>query len=80
VNAFVKDNLATVVRQLKKAGPYLLVELLLPGGTLFALLLFVYRNPPPGINALEVPVTPPAVVQAVASMPRADMPHHVIAI
>lgn len=31
---------------LQKAGPYLLLELLLPGGTLFALLLFFYRRRP----------------------------------
>lgn len=29
---------------LQKAGPYLLLEILLPGGTLFAILLFVYRR------------------------------------
>jgi hypothetical protein len=28
----------------EKAGPYLLLELLLPGGTLVALLLYVYRR------------------------------------
>ena len=27
-----------------KLGPYLMLEILLPGGTLFALLLFVYRR------------------------------------
>jgi hypothetical protein len=27
-----------------KAGPYLLLEILLPGGTLFALLLFLYQR------------------------------------
>jgi hypothetical protein len=31
----------------QKAGPYLLLELLLPGGTLFALLLYVYRRSRP---------------------------------
>jgi hypothetical protein len=31
-------------RLLQKSGPYLLLELLLPGGTLFALLLFLYRR------------------------------------
>ena len=31
----------------EKAGPYLLLELLLPGGTLFALLLYVYRRQKP---------------------------------
>ena len=29
---------------LQKAGPYLLLEILLPGGTLFALLLYLYRR------------------------------------
>ena len=29
---------------LQKAGPYLLLEILLPGGTLFALLLFLYKR------------------------------------
>ncbi len=29
---------------LQKAGPYLLLEILMPGGTLFALLLFLYRR------------------------------------
>ena len=28
----------------RKLGPYLLLEIVLPGGTLFALLLFLYRN------------------------------------
>ena len=28
----------------QKAGPYLLLEILLPGGTLFALLLFAYQR------------------------------------
>src|SRR5262245_23918662 len=40
-------NLASMKRILygaQRAGPYLLVELLLPGGTLVALLLFVFRN------------------------------------
>ena len=29
---------------LQRAGPYLLIEILLPGGSLFALLLFLYRK------------------------------------
>jgi len=29
---------------LQKAGPYFLLELLMPGGTLLALLLYVYQN------------------------------------
>src|SRR5437764_13880328 len=35
----------------QKAGPYLLLELLLPGGTLFALLLYVYRKQSSGTIA-----------------------------
>src|SRR5215218_3626862 len=37
---------------LQKAGPYLLLEILLPGGTLFALLLFLYRRQK---NGAELP-------------------------
>jgi hypothetical protein len=28
----------------QKLGPYVLLEMLLPGGTIFALLLFLYRR------------------------------------
>ena len=34
----------------QKAGPYIVLEMLLPGGTLFALLLFLYRRRPCGIG------------------------------
>ena len=34
----------------QKAGPYLVLEMLLPGGTLFALLLFLYRRRRPDIG------------------------------
>ena len=35
----------TDVRQLlRKAGPYLALEMVLPGGTLLALLLYLYRS------------------------------------
>jgi hypothetical protein len=33
----------------QKAGPYLVLEMLLPGGTLLALLLFLYRRRKPDI-------------------------------
>jgi hypothetical protein len=36
----------TVRRLGRRLGPYVLVEMLLPGGTLFALLLFLYRRRP----------------------------------
>ena len=34
-----------------RAAPYVLLEILLPGGTLFALLLFVYRRSHSGTGA-----------------------------
>ena len=34
----------------QKAGPYLMLEMLLPGGTLLALLLFLYRRREPDIG------------------------------
>ena len=37
--------LQTIVQTSRKLGPYVLLEIFLPGGTLFALLLFAYRNP-----------------------------------
>jgi hypothetical protein len=33
-----------IPRSLRMAGPYLLIELLLPGGTMVALLLYAYRS------------------------------------
>ena len=41
-----------ILRRLgQKAGPYLLLEMLLPGGTLLALLLFLYRRRKPDVGA-----------------------------
>ena len=43
-------------------GPYLLIELLLPGGTLFAVLLYVYRSG--ALAALQpMPVVVPQVAE-----------------
>ena len=39
------ENPMRVLRAwLRTLGPYVLLEMLLPGGTLFALLLFLYRR------------------------------------
>ena len=38
------DRLHELGRLAQKAGPYLLLELVLPGGTLFALLLYLHQN------------------------------------
>jgi hypothetical protein len=35
---------AAIFQGLRNGGPYLLIELLLPGGTLMVLLLYLYRN------------------------------------
>jgi hypothetical protein len=44
-------NWLVVLRRLgQKAGPYLVLEMLLPGGTLFAVLLFIYRRNKSGIG------------------------------
>ena len=37
--------LEAVMQTSRKVGPYVMLELLLPGGTLFALGLFLYRHP-----------------------------------
>jgi hypothetical protein len=40
-----------IVRKVgQKTGPYLMLEILLPGGTLLALLLFLYRRRRPDIG------------------------------
>jgi hypothetical protein len=44
------DGLRRLRRIGQKAGPYIVLEMLLPGGTLFALLLFLYRRRPFGIG------------------------------
>ncbi len=36
--------LKTAGAAVQKAGPYMLIEIILPGGTLIALLLFLYRR------------------------------------
>jgi hypothetical protein len=41
---FVWIVLDLLRRAWQRAGPYLVVELVLPGGTLIALLLFCYRR------------------------------------
>ena len=40
----VINGLNTLRTIVQKAGPYLMLEMVLPGGTLFALLLYLYRQ------------------------------------
>ena len=63
MNALVRQNMKTLSQQLHRAGPYLLLELLLPGGTLFALLLFLYRNRSLGTRSHRAARTPAVVAQ-----------------
>ena len=40
----IRNRLADFGRMVQRAGPYLLLEIVLPGGTLFALMLYLYRT------------------------------------
>ena len=62
----------TVIRSLeklrglaRKLGPYLMLEILLPGGTLFALVLFLYRRRTP-FAGRDAARSAPAVARAFA--------------
>jgi hypothetical protein len=48
------------VKYLRSLSPYLAVELLLPGGTLIALLLWLFRRKFPGHGQVEQGVAAPA--------------------
>ena len=67
MNAAPRDHrdTRTLSQQLRSAWPYLLLELLLPGGTLFALLLFVYRNRPLAGLRLQALQAPAIVAQVI---------------
>jgi hypothetical protein len=44
VGTGIRDMVANFGRLAQKAGPYVLLEIVLPGGTLFALLLYLHRT------------------------------------
>jgi len=48
----IVNSLLFLRRWAQALGPYLLLELLLPGGTLLALTLFLYRNGKLGAGAV----------------------------
>jgi hypothetical protein len=52
----------------RKLGPYLLLDILMPGGTFLALLLFLYRRNrlPAGTNAPRTASTLPCVLGRIA--------------
>ena len=62
----VIDQLETLRRLGQKLGPYLMLEILLPGGSVFALLLFLYQRRKLGIGR-EPPRPVLAVMRALAS-------------
>ncbi|MEO8755965.1 MAG: hypothetical protein ABI624_25160 [Casimicrobiaceae bacterium] len=44
MGATISRMLGECTRLAKQAGPYVLLEIVLPGGTLFALLLYLHRS------------------------------------
>lgn len=44
MKASIVQGMQSAQRLVRAAGPYLLIELVLPGGTLIALALYLYRN------------------------------------
>jgi hypothetical protein len=47
------DNLNSLLRVLAQAGPYLAIELVLPGGSVIALLTWLYRRKRKAASALR---------------------------
>jgi hypothetical protein len=58
-----------IVNRLRSLGPYILIELLLPGGTLFSLLLFLYRRGGAGLDTAssDGAVRPVLVIARIAA-------------
>jgi len=74
MEAFV-NGLKTLCRVAQNAGPYVLLEILMPGGTLCALLLYLWqrRNPQAAMRARQA-VDNLVRTVASATMPRLWMP------
>ena len=49
------ENAAAVIVKLKDLAPYALIELVLPGGSVMALLLWLYRRRKNGTNVGRLP-------------------------
>lgn len=63
----MRSLLGMLRRFAQKLGPYFMLEILLPGGTLLALLLFLYRRRRVNSGS-DAPRTAPAVTRALVSM------------
>jgi hypothetical protein len=67
---FVIDLFELLRRFGAKVGPYVLVELLLPGGTLFALLLFLHQRLKANAGTFSTRLaSPPALVSTLYEAP-----------
>ncbi len=67
---FVIDFFELLRRFGAKLGPYILVELVLPGGTLFALLLFLHQRLKANAGTFATrPASPPALVSTIYEAP-----------
>ncbi len=72
----VVSRLAMLRRLVQEFGPYLMLEILLPGGTLLALLLFLYRRRGPELGsivlriALAIQIALAGLLQQATSVPR----------
>ena len=70
------NRLAMLRRLAQELGPYLMLEILLPGGTLLALLLFLYRRKGPELGsivlriALAVRIALASLLQQAIPVPR----------
>ena len=80
MNAQVRIQMKTLSAQIQRAGPYLLLELLLPGGTLFALLLFIYRQRMQRPRPVQAPRAKIVAMSTIAGARHALLPHGVYAI
>ncbi len=63
----VIDHLETLRRYGQRLGPYLMLEILLPGGSLFALMLFLYQRRKHG-SGRAIPSLVQATMRAWASL------------
>jgi hypothetical protein len=49
-----RHTASSIFRRLRSLGPYVLVELILPGGTLIAILLYLYQHKPSLVRSPEL--------------------------
>jgi hypothetical protein len=79
---FAITQLELLRRFAAKLGPYVLLEVLLPGGTLFALLLFLYQRWKVNAGSFATRIglaSPPALVSTVGRGILAMRPCHAFA-